>query len=297
VINLARTIFRQFLEVVVLFFVGSICHDSVLGQFDVSATDLPQRDFAIFDATTYKNKPDLSKYGIRKIQAMSRFWGNSDDREETPNRDRVRHLTRHIKDPHGFAFIDIEQWPLNGSIHEVVMNIEKYRRVIEWIKKDVPDLKIGLYGMLPIRDYWRAIRKPDSEEYRDWQSQNDLLRSLAFSSIDMILPSLYTFYPDRVGWVRFAIANLSEARRYGSGKPVYAFLWPQYHVSNKNIGLEYLPQDYWRLQLETAYKYADGIVIWGGWDFKYNAQANWNENAPWWKATKEFCMDHGIFIE
>ena len=41
----------------------------------------------------------------------------------------------------------------------------------------------------------------------------------------MIFPSLYTVYDDQGHWLRFAEANMVEARRYG--KPVIPFIWPQ----------------------------------------------------------------------
>ena len=34
--------------------------------------------------------------------------------------------------------------------------------------------------------------------------------------------------------------------------------------------------------------YADGVVIWGGWDLDKNKPAQWNDNAEWWIETKQF---------
>jgi hypothetical protein len=90
---------------------------------------------------------------------------------------------------------------------------------------------------------------------------------------------LYTFYEDRDGWVKYAVAQISEARRYGGNKPVYVFLWPQYHEPPN----AYLPTDFWRLELETAKQYADGVVIWGG-----SLHETWDNSAPWWIETKKF---------
>jgi hypothetical protein len=71
---------------------------------------------------------------------------------------------------------------------------------------------------------------------------NDHLRGLV-SSLDVSLPSLYTFYDYQPGWVTYAIANIMEARRMNPGKPVFAFLWPQYHDSNKELKGKYIPGD------------------------------------------------------
>ena len=126
--------------------------------------------------------------------------------------------------------------------------------------------------------------------YSTWQAENDRLAPLA-KDVDAFFPSLYTFYADRNGWVRYATAQINEARRYGGGKPVFVFLAPQYHESNKILGGRFIEPKYWKLQLETASQQADGIVIWGGWK---NGPAEWDEAAPWWKATKEFLREKGI---
>jgi hypothetical protein len=71
---------------------------------------------------------------------------------------------------------------------------------------------------------------------------------------------------------------LIEARRYG--KPVYPFLWPTYHNSNKKLTGQLVPGDYWRMELELVHQYADGVVLWGGYKEK------WDENAAWWRETQ-----------
>ena len=48
----------------------------------------------------------------------------------------------------------------------------------------------------------------------------------------------------------------------------------------------YIDADFWRLQLETVAEHADGVVIWGGWDFDHNRPARWDERVPWWQATR-----------
>src|SRR5207249_9613783 len=79
-------------------------------------------------------------------------------------------------------------------------------------------------------------------------------------------PSRYTFYDDAQGWVKYALANVAEARRIADGRPVYPFLWPQYHYSNARLGSQYIDGNLWSLELRTMYAHADGLVIWGGYD-------------------------------
>ncbi len=97
--------------------------------------------------------------------------------------------------------------------------------------------------------------------------------------VDVVFPSLYTTFPNEGDWVKYATENLRQARLYG--KKVYAFLWPEYNENSKLKG-QRISAEFWRIQLETCRRYADGIVIWGGW------QKEWDETAPWWIETKEF---------
>jgi hypothetical protein len=104
------------------------------------------------------------------------------------------------------------------------------------------------------------------------------MRSLA-DHCDVILPSLYTFYEDQNGWEINAVDQIREARQYG--KPVYVYLWPQFHDSSHRA-FQYIEKEYWRRQLELCRREADGVVIWGG------NQQTWDENALWWQETLKF---------
>ncbi|MBA5867060.1 MAG: hypothetical protein GDA67_10260 [Nitrospira sp. CR1.3] len=247
------------------------------------------KPFQVFDGTLYSNKPDLSQYGIRPIAIAyaGKFgldWYKQADR--LPNVESVRAVAREVRQQGNVAVLDIEHWSLKGLPDSVTDSLAKYKTVLGWFQEAASNVSVGYYGSPPIRDYWRAIRHKTSREYQAWMDENDQLRPLA-SAVDVFFPSLYTFYPDQTGWKTYAVAQIEEARRYGNGKPVYVFLWPQYHDSNRQLGGQYLPDDYWLLQLRTAKEHADGIVIWGGWGGN-NRPAGWDEHAPWWKVTKGF---------
>ena len=254
------------------------------------AQSLPSpKPFLVFDGTLYSDKPDLSAYGIRPIILASsgKFgpeWNNQID--GLPDLQVVQAVAREAQQKGHAVVLNIEHWPLNGSPDSVRDSLTKYMTVLDWFKKAAPGHSVGYYGVPPLRDYWRAIEDTSSRERQSWMEENDQLRSLA-GAVDVLFPSLYTFYPDQAGWKKYAIAQIVEARRYGGGKPVYVFLWPQYHDSNRILGGRYLPADYWLLELETAKEYADGIVIWGG-GGSDNRPAKWDENAAWWKITKGF---------
>jgi hypothetical protein len=241
--------------------------------------------FRIFDATLYKDKPNLAAHGIEPIYviyAQFLYEGNKLD-AGLPSRRKVRQVAGDLVTQARLVVVDIEHWPMTGNDEAVAESVTKFETVIDWLRTEHSALKLGFYGLFPIRDYWRAIKGQGSKDYLKWQSENERFRAI-LAGVDAVFPSLYTFYPDRQNWVRFAIEQIREARRFE--KPVYVFLWPQYHESNRLLGEKYLPDDFWKLQLETARKYADGIVIWGGWAGKGPAQ--WDERAAWWRVTKDF---------
>ena len=260
-----------------------------LGSTGLAQSPLSPKPFLVFDGTLYSNKPDLSAYGIRPITlAYAGEFGPDwfKDINRLPDLSAVQAVAQEAQQKGYGVVLDIEHWPLTGSPDVVRDSLTKYITVLNWFRAAAPGLSVGYYGRPPLCDYWRAILDPSSQAYLSWMAENDQLGILA-SAVDVLFPSLYTFYPDQAGWKKYAIAQIKEARRYGGGKPVYVFLWPQYHDSNPLLGGSYLPADYWLLELQTAKQYADGIVIWGGWGSD-NRPAEWDENAAWWKVTKKF---------
>lgn len=242
----------------------------------------PQKGFRVFDATLYLNKPALHEFGIEYLPSLSSFWRPYPPAADVPTVAMAKSAIG--KDGIGATpdvFIDVEHWPLRGESSKVRESLVKYVELLRMVRQELPGKRIGLYGMMPIRDYWRAIRAKGSSSYREWQGENDRLGVLV-KEVDALYPSLYTFYDDREGWQDYAIANLSEARRISQGKPIYAFLWPQYHDSNSKLRGKALPRDFWRLQLEVIRDHADGVVIWGGWK---NGRMQWNNSMDWWRET------------
>jgi hypothetical protein len=246
-----------------------------------------RRPFVVFDATLYKNKPSFAGYPIRPITLLyeARLFPGKHAATAMPPEQTVRSIGKELSGASQPVIIDIERWPLKGNPQVVKENVGKLVTILSWIKAEAPNIQVGAYGTVPLNDYWRAIRGPASKEHQAWQQDNDRLDELA-AQLDALYPSLYTFYPDRQGWVTYAVAQLTEARRKANGKPVYAFLWPQYHESNAKLRLQPVEPEYWELQLNTVSQHADGLVIWGGWGDR--GAESWNEEAPWWQVTKRF---------
>ncbi len=276
--------------------VGMLAFPHALAQSAPSAAaspaTKPAKVFTVFDAMLFKDKPDLAGHWVKPMVSLGASLFATKQRPspaqmEQPDESLLRATARSLaRRKTIIVSMDIEHWPTTGDPDEVAATVEKYVKIAQWMHDEVPGLRLGFYGVPPVGDYWNAQQPVDSPRYQNWQKQNDALMEIARQS-DVLFPSLYTFYENQAGWVTFAKANIAEARRYN--KVVYPYLWPEYHdAASPELRGKPIPAAYWRLQLETVYEHADGVVIWGGW------QKTWDEQAPWWQETLKFLKEKGI---
>ena len=235
----------------------------------------------VYSAATY-DLPGLGHLPRVRIIYAAGIWAGGQDPGELPDREQFMALVR--AKAAAITVLDIEQWETDlrrGDAAEVAGAIERLVTIIGWAKEAAPRSQIGLYGELPVRDYWVTRNDPGSEKYLAWQGANDFLGPLA-AAVDVVFPSIYTFYADdEANWVKYAEANLAEARRYG--KPVMPFVWPRYHDSNAALKGQGIPGGFWRLQLETLAG-EDGTLIW---DIP-NAVESFTADSPWVAETRSF---------
>jgi len=228
----------------------------------------------IFDALTYANKPDL---GLPRMHQLSggRLWPDGADQEQMPTSFGTLFEFEGGTIPDGDAvFLNVEHWNEPDGARLVNM--------LQLWNQHYPQRRTGVYGELPKRDYWRAIKGSTHSEYQEWQAENDAKAAIA-EAADILHPSLYTFYDDPENWVIYAVANIKEAKRFREA--VYPFLWPQYHPSTA-LGGQYIDAAFFRLQLEVCLGLCDGVVIWGGW------QQEWDDDFGWWAATQRVMQSH-----
>jgi hypothetical protein len=237
------------------------------------------------NAMRFADLPDLTRYGLKDITVVytGALWPKNAKRSE-PDLSFIRSETipKVRRKATDLVVIDIEHWDLTGtSSEEIERNIDKYIAVLDTFRAHMPGIRLGLYSMVPIRNYWTPVRGK-SAALAAWRNDNKRLKPIADAS-DVVFPSLYTFYDDRDGWLTYAKANMEEAKQYG--RPIYPFLWFQYHRSGT-----YIDRDFWRLQLETVFNEADGMAIWS----PARGGPRWNPQAPWWQETVEFLKTAGL---
>lgn len=295
--------------------VRTVAADQTLSAQSLSAT-AQTRAFVAYNLLTMKNMPNMSTLGFtpaylgdggRVPVLVGTTW------TKVPNEAATRQMARNAAAVSDVIILDIEDWPTDirtSSQADVNATIDKFSQMIDWIRNEEPGLKIGIYGVMPIRDYWTPVHYQDLVNIADgawaqthpveyqqglaaarqkmdaWDAANAVLKPLA-GKVDVIFASLYTFYDDPQNWQAYAAANLAEAARFG--KPVMAFLWNEYHISNQQLAGQDLPAADFRAELEYVYQHTDGVALWNS-----EPTIAWNPTSGWEQQAVEFLNAHQI---
>jgi hypothetical protein len=237
--------------------------------------------FRIFNSMIYRALPNLQLLGMPRLLSTGTLWRASVPHSEV-DPDGVTAAVRELVGKTSDFYFDLEEWPLQNVASQVIAtNIDKLAQVASIARRAAPQLKFGFYDMAPRATYWPLVlqKAPELAEWHDLNRRSAVIAA----NCDYTFPSLYTFYNNLRDWQAAARGVLQEARRYG--KPVYPFLWPQFHDSNAEYKGTYVPRDFWRQQLETVRDHADGFVLWGGY------LQRWDENAPWWQEVQKIAVE------
>ncbi len=210
---------------------------ALFGDAAAAAAPCPPRrgGFRVYQALLYEHMPDLRSRGIARLHVVDRgFWRDGNGPGSAADPARVAAVIAAL--PHDGAPIAIDiEWPgLHARDAATAGQIRALASIAAQFKTAAAGHPIGYYGVFPLDDYWRAIDIP-AGSVAEWQRDDDGAAPIN-AHVDVTFPSLYTYYRDRAGWVRQAHALVCEARRISGGKPVYAFVWPEYHEFQPGCG-------------------------------------------------------------
>lgn len=247
------------------------------------------KEFVWMIETGYTNTPDFVEMGFSPIEVVYEqdFYSSHrkiKDRAEINEKylakveDRLSNLTKK------YVVLDIEQWLVgwekkDQQSRQVIVN--RYVETISRIKKQVKAKEVGYFRVVPA---WINPKKNAKSIQRALDLENRLRKPIA-DEVDIIYPSLYTYHSDPEKWKKWAFRTLNEAKKIAPGKKIIPFLMPRFHPSSKRIinHERKIPADYWRMQLDFVFEYADGVVIWDG---ARGGRGNWKEDAIWWQEVK-----------
>ncbi len=234
-----------------------------------------KRPFAVFDNMAYRGKPDTTQDGLvpSNIVYERAIWPHDKNYGVLPSRDTFDAVIRgHMGNP-GPLVLDIERLPLRGSPETVQQHLKVLATLADWARADVPGKLVGYYGSGTLTEV----------PPKDVPSARELARH-----VNAFFPPMYTFDNNRQAWAKRAKAEAAEDRALAPGKPVFFYLWPQYHDGTPKQ-FQYVDAAFWKFQLHIARRAAAGIVLWSP------SRFNWDETSGWWAATREFMrlLHHG----
>ncbi len=267
-----------------------------------TTTTSPTSSFRLFNAMLYK---DMPAFGERQIVVYEQsFFGAGTLADGIrPSDEGIAQAVSnaHIQRQHHrdkalspFIAVDIERWHTWPFVtqRQHAESISHYADTLKRFQQ-VARQPVCIYSILPtggINASTRAIKdKPLREQ---WISANRNAARQLRGVVNALCPQLYSYYryPTSLGrnialdqWKNFATQMVTLGRQLAPGLPVYPFIWPQYHQGGNVAGFEFVDQTVWRAQLEHLKTLADGVILWGGYDFGPNKPLAWDDNAPWWQ--------------
>jgi hypothetical protein len=227
-----------------------------------------KRSFAVFDNMSYRGKPDTTRDGLvsSNIVYEGSIWPHDKNYGVLPSRDAFDAVIRaHMANPGPFV-LDIERLPLKGSPETVHQHLRVLTTLADWARANAPGKLVGYYGTGTL------TRVPPE----NMPAARELARH-----VNAFFPPMYTFDDDRQAWAKRAEAESAEDRTLAPGKPVFFYLWPQYHDGTPKE-FQYVDEAFWKFQLHAARRDVEGIVLWSPGRF------NWDDTSGWWAATQEF---------
>jgi len=258
--------------------------------------------FTLYNTVRYRNAPANPNYlQALTLTSMSQLVApyvatNPGPTDNLPNFPAIKALAQStLPQPTVPLTFDIEVWPYSptASLNTTIANLIA---VVDTFKKVNPLTPVGYYGVIPNQAYqWSNIDPVNNPSgYSNWKSINTSMKSVA-KKIDIFFPSFYAYDTDTVSWRKMVDSTVAVTKRYYTGKPIYAYIYPQYHQSSTSLSLTFIDTDRWMYQLEMLYKRIDGCVIWTSATAADGSTISWDPNGmAWWRKTKEFMVKKAL---
>jgi len=206
----------------------------------------------------------------------SEFYPNSVAKADRPNVtiDRAFVLNDTMPDwraryPNSPRWISDIEWLNSGGITdaEVARILPAFQAARAFAATEGKGLKLGGYGLLP-----RFGTHMTDDQVR---AQRAIIQPI-LDLLDETILTLYPIYADIEQSRTYIRRNIAMGREIG--RPVYALLWPVWHINvgtplaNTPVSLEW-----WRMAMDECRAGADGLAIWLRSD-----QPQQPTDEPWW---------------
>lgn len=266
---------------------------SVASTF-LAAETLSKEEFHIYNALHYRDMQDLSVDNIHDINLI--YESRLTDAPALGFGARAFSSKRIVdmagmskNDPYKLVSLDLESWKTGP---EATM---KYINAVEIFRKNSDAKRIGLYGFIPFGNklLYKALDTNNENAKARWEElQKETLPVAA--SIDVFMPSMYTWGKNHDAWIRTAEISIQRARAIDPKKPIYVYVWPQYYSADESYDLQFIDTKTWRAELEELYQLADGIILWSSDKDSAGKPIAFSKDMPWYVETINFMRAHNI---
>lgn len=182
--------------------------------------------------------------------------------------------------------MDLETWPYYPA-SKLTNTINRFLTALTYFKNVNTSSVVGFYGVPPKQAYQWSLIDPvnNPSGYYNWKLISDSLARVA-KSVDVFQPSFYTYDADTASWRKMVDTTIAAIKRYSTTKPVYAYIWPQYHGGSGggDSSLKFIDTAIWKYELRTLYDRTDGCIIWTSNKDENNKVISWDPNMMWWQA-------------
>jgi len=263
-----------------------------------------QKQFVLYDAMYFKNKPNLEKDGLKPIILLyeSTLTKPDPDNPKKVILDPEKISTQAklaAQRPEVIVSTDIEKWFGDGSVSSDEMN-NRFGILFDAFRKENPKVKIGNYGVAPsnlcVYRFYDKNKTSNDILVSKWKESNKR-RFASIQNCDILFPSVYMAEPDIKSWKQDLITTINEIKLYNKDKPIILYLWPAYYDApwseyNRLI----MDSQIWKEMLEISYEYADGAVIWASNVDKNKQVIYWTDPKVQeiWRVTKEFIKEKNL---
>lgn len=242
------------------------------------SADAAGKPFLVFDNLGYAGKPDLSTNGLIPSCVIYYHgdWKKAVGAGKLPDEKSFKEAIRsRSAGKPGPVVIDIEFVYLSqthGTTEaEAKQHFKLFITLAKWAHEAAPGHLVGFYG------HGLFPEEPGTEYSAETRQ--------LIAAVDAFFPSMYVHGNQTAAQWRAKLQTLlAQAHELAPGKPVYPYVWPQYHEGGPKA-LEFVDAGYMKFQLETARDSgASGVVVWGTGKFKW-------KDAPWLQALMQFVAE------
>jgi hypothetical protein len=266
------------------------------------------KEFIIYDALSYRNKPNLAEHKISRMEIIYEAQLTKKD----PNTGKIMIDLDQITTFAEAAAVkgaktiatDIEDWYGDSSISGDQMNTW-FKAMFDVFREKNPNVRIANYGLpvanLQLRRFNRAADFPEEEVMSEWRHVNER-RWAASESGDYYNPSLYigesrkgSGKADVKEWIQDMKTMVDEIKAKGkSNYPIYVWIWPQYYNFDSSLAKKFIEPEIWKQMLEGAFEHSDGVILWSGTTDENENEVQWSDPRvqAMFEATKEFIAEH-----